>query len=80
MTTSTEQKPPDAKTIIIMVLLALQFGLQPILTKSYIPQTVCKSSVVLCQEAVKFALAFFLLQIRGGIKESLEGTCNEKGL
>ncbi|KAL3803867.1 hypothetical protein HJC23_004029 [Cyclotella cryptica] len=64
-TTSTVS-PPAAPTnkdalspmaIACMSLLALQFGVQPILVRKYTPQTIVRSSVVLVQEVVKFAIA-----------------------
>ena len=43
--------------IAYMSLLALQFGIQPILVRKYTPQTIVRSSVVLVQELVKFGIA-----------------------
>jgi hypothetical protein len=40
-----------------MSLLALQFGIQPILVRKFTPQTIVRSSVVLVQEVVKFVIA-----------------------
>lgn len=40
-----------------MSLLALQFGIQPMLVRKYTPQTIVRSSVVLVQELVKFGIA-----------------------
>jgi hypothetical protein len=40
-----------------MALLALQFGIQPILVRKFTPQTINRSSVVLIQEVVKFGIA-----------------------
>lgn len=40
-----------------MSLLALQFGIQPILVRKFTPQTIVRSSVVLVQEIVKFGIA-----------------------
>jgi UDP-sugar transporter A1/2/3 len=40
-----------------MSLLALQFGIQPILVRKFTPQTIVRSSVVLVQELVKFGIA-----------------------
>lgn len=55
--------------IVCMSLLAVQFGIQPILVRRYTPQTIVRSSVVLVQEVVKFVIA-------GGIY--LSGTSKEK--
>jgi len=43
--------------ITCMALLALQFGIQPILVRKFTPQTIVRSSVVLVQELVKFGIA-----------------------
>ena len=43
--------------IACMSLLALQFGIQPILVRKFTPQTIVRSSVVLVQELVKFGIA-----------------------
>ena len=53
------------EAIVYMILLAFQFGLQPSLTRRFTPPTVCRSTVVLCQELLKFALAFFMLTFSG---------------
>lgn len=45
------------KAILFMSLLAIQFGIQPILVKNYTPRGICKSSVVLTQELVKGVIA-----------------------
>jgi hypothetical protein len=75
----SKPKPLDNQAILVMSLLALQFGIQPILTKRYTPPTVCKSTVILCQEVVKFALAAFMLHMSGGGKAALDGKlrCDE---
>jgi len=43
--------------ITCMSLLALQFGIQPLLVRKFTPQTIVRSSVVLVQEVVKFGIA-----------------------
>mmetsp|Transcript_8807 Transcript_8807/g.13065 ORF Transcript_8807/g.13065 Transcript_8807/m.13065 type:complete len:497 (-) Transcript_8807:120-1610(-) len=43
--------------IVYMSLLALQFGIQPILVRKFTPQTIVRSSVVLVQEVMKFGIA-----------------------
>jgi len=50
---------------LYMFLLALQFGFQPILTKTFTPATVCRSSVVIVQESIKFMLAGIFLLASG---------------
>lgn len=56
-----------------MVILAFQFGLQPILTRRFTPPTVSRSSVVFVQECLKFVLAFSMLYISGDTEAALEG-------
>lgn len=62
-TTTTVDKPPkqyeglSPAAIIYMSLLALQFGIQPILVRKFTPQTIVRSSVVLVQEVMKFGIA-----------------------
>jgi len=41
------------KAIIAMFLLALQFGIQPVVTKQFTSKTIIKSTVIFTQEAVK---------------------------
>jgi hypothetical protein len=67
-------KPLDKQTILYMTLLALQFGLQPVLMRTFTPSTVTKSSVLLTQEMVKFAMAYLMLIMSGGRKSASEGT------
>jgi UDP-sugar transporter A1/2/3 len=55
-TQTTEDLPRQA--ILYMTLLAVQFGVQPILVRQFTPQGICKSSVVLTQELVKGVIAF----------------------
>ena len=56
-----------------MSLLALQFGMQPALTRKYTPPTTCRSAVIIMQECVKFVIAIFMLSSSGQLKPALEG-------
>ena len=63
-TSQTKQQPSHQQdsalsptAITCMSLLALQFGIQPILVRKYTPQAINRSSVVLVQELVKFGIA-----------------------
>ena len=60
-TSSTKQQGRQdglsTTAITCMSLLALQFGVQPILVRKFTPQTIVRSSVVLVQEVVKFGIA-----------------------
>jgi len=49
-----------------MMLLALQYGWQPLLTKECIDPEVQRTSVVIVQEVSKFAIAFVMLYSEGG--------------
>ncbi|KAL7446102.1 hypothetical protein ACHAXH_008714 [Discostella pseudostelligera] len=57
--------------IACMSLLALQFGIQPILVRKFTPQTIVRSSVVLVQEIVKFGIAG-AMYVSGTKKETRE--------
>ena len=61
------------EAIASMALLALQFGMQPALTRQYTPPTTCRSAVIIMQECVKFVIAIFMLSSSGQLKPSLEG-------
>lgn len=52
-----QQEGLTPTAIVCMSLLAVQFGIQPILVRRYTPQTIVRSSVVLVQEVVKFVIA-----------------------
>ncbi len=54
---SSQSEGLSPTAIVCMSLLALQFGIQPILVRKYTPQTIVRSSVVLVQEVVKFGIA-----------------------
>jgi len=69
-----QQQQNDGLTptaIMCMSLLALQFGVQPILVRKYTPQTIVRSSVVLVQEVVKFGIAG-AIYFSGTKKETME--------
>ncbi len=53
------------EALACMLLLALQFGLQPSLTRKYTPKNINKSTVVFTQDAVKFCMAALALSITG---------------
>mmetsp|Transcript_2107 Transcript_2107/g.6075 ORF Transcript_2107/g.6075 Transcript_2107/m.6075 type:complete len:390 (-) Transcript_2107:23-1192(-) len=61
------------EAIASMSLLALQFGMQPALTRKYTPPTTCRSAVIIMQECVKFVIAIFMLSSSGQLKPALEG-------
>ena len=72
--TDQNAKPLDKKAILYMLLLSLQFGLQPVFTRKFTPPTVNRSSVILMQETVKFGMAYFMLHMSGGKKTAFDGT------
>ena len=59
-----------------MMLLAVQYALQPRLSRKYIPPQVNKQSVAMVEEVVKtgIAAAIFCLKPRDIIQSSLQGT------
>ncbi|ACI65730.1 predicted protein, partial [Phaeodactylum tricornutum CCAP 1055/1] len=63
----------DRSALIYMLLLAVQFGLQPILTRRFTPPDITRSTVVLIQELVKGLLALSMMQITGSTKSALNG-------
>lgn len=66
-TTTTTRQPKQSpithdtaipqKAIVYMALLAIQFGIQPLLVRRFAPTGICKSSVVLVQELTKGLIA-----------------------
>jgi UDP-sugar transporter A1/2/3 len=56
--TSQTSKGVPRNAILYMSLLAIQFGVQPILVRRFTPMGICKSSVVLTQELVKGVIAY----------------------
>ena len=46
-----------------MLLLAIQFGSQPILTRMFTPKTITRSTVVMMQDVVKVVLSFILMMV-----------------
>jgi UDP-sugar transporter A1/2/3 len=56
-----------------MLLLSLQFGMQPTLTRNFTPDGICRSTVILMQEILKFVFASFMLTISGSKKEAITG-------
>ena len=55
---------------VYMSILALQFGLQPILTKLYTPSNIIRSTVVLAQDLVRMLTAGFLLFSSGCLSDT----------
>ncbi|KAL3896792.1 MAG: hypothetical protein SGARI_007077, partial [Bacillariaceae sp.] len=69
--------PPSSsdsgKAMFYLLLLSLQFAFQPILTRTYTPQNICRSTVILCQELLKFLLAYAMLTLSGNTKTAIQG-------
>ena len=63
----------SVEAIISMILLALQFGLQPSLTRKFTPKKINKSTVVFTQDIAKFCMAASALFITGGWSEAIVG-------
>lgn len=62
------------KAIVYMILLAIQFGIQPIITRRYTSPTINKSTVLLVQEIVKFIMAYSMLFLSGDTSNVMKGT------
>jgi UDP-sugar transporter A1/2/3 len=73
--TKTSSAPPslDRKAIFYMFLLSLQFAFQPLLTRTYTPTNICRSTVILIQELLKFLLASFMLTVSGSYRSAVSG-------
>ncbi|KAL3938681.1 MAG: hypothetical protein SGBAC_006454 [Bacillariaceae sp.] len=52
-----QQDGLSKKAILFMSLLAVQFGIQPVLVRKFAPRGICKSSVVMTQEFTKGIIA-----------------------
>lgn len=63
----------DRKAVFYMVLLSLQFAFQPILTRKFTPTKICRSTVILMQELLKFLLAFLMLTASGSYRSAVRG-------
>eukprot|EP00591_Stephanopyxis_turris_P010810 CAMPEP_0195506952 /NCGR_PEP_ID=MMETSP0794_2-20130614/482_1 /TAXON_ID=515487 /ORGANISM="Stephanopyxis turris, Strain CCMP 815" /LENGTH=455 /DNA_ID=CAMNT_0040633439 /DNA_START=55 /DNA_END=1422 /DNA_ORIENTATION=+ len=63
----------NVEGLFYMFLLALQFGLQPVLTKRFTPQTVNRSTVVMAQDVVKFFMAGAFLVLSGNWGAAVSG-------
>lgn len=63
MAATTQGPPLDGKALFYMFLLALQFGIQPSLTRHFTPPGINRSTVILVQEVMKFGLAATMLRL-----------------
>lgn len=62
------------KAVFFMFLLALQFGLQPILWREFVKKdVVIDASLVFVQELTKLVLALIVLQLETGIGKAFKG-------
>mmetsp|Transcript_2577 Transcript_2577/g.6705 ORF Transcript_2577/g.6705 Transcript_2577/m.6705 type:complete len:380 (-) Transcript_2577:201-1340(-) len=68
---SGHSAPLSVRALGYMCLLALQFGLQPILTRRFTPPTVCRTTVIIGQEMLKFFLGLFMLTTSGNFKRAI---------
>lgn len=71
--TTTTSTGMNQKAIVYMILLAIQFGIQPIITRRYTLSTINKSTVLLVQEIIKFIMAYSMLLISGDISHAIQG-------
>ena len=65
-------------SFVLMMLLAIQYAIQPRLSKKYIHPSIQKESVALVEEVVKtgFATAIFFSKPASEVSSALKGTCN----
>lgn len=71
---ATNDSTLTREAVFYMVLLALQFGLQPILSRHFTPSGISRSSVVLVQEFLKFFMALLMLFLSGSMQSATTGT------
>lgn len=69
----SSNSPLDGRAFFYMALLAVQFGIQPILSRTYTTPDINKSTVILVQEVVKFLLAFLMLNLSGSRQSAIQG-------
>lgn len=73
MSSKSSSPPLDGRALFYMALLAIQFGIQPILTRTYAAPGINKSTVILMQEILKFVLAFTMLNLSGSRETAVKG-------
>eukprot|EP00550_Attheya_septentrionalis_P013455 CAMPEP_0198303180 /NCGR_PEP_ID=MMETSP1449-20131203/56754_1 /TAXON_ID=420275 /ORGANISM="Attheya septentrionalis, Strain CCMP2084" /LENGTH=395 /DNA_ID=CAMNT_0044005665 /DNA_START=166 /DNA_END=1353 /DNA_ORIENTATION=- len=69
----SESSALSRQAIFYMCLLALQFGMQPSLSRRFTPPTVCRSSVVMIQEVTKFFIGLIMLTSQRQLRTALKG-------
>jgi hypothetical protein len=69
-----EKRGVHHKAVLYMILLAIQFGIQPIITRRYTSSTINKSTVLFVQEVIKFLMAYGMLLLSGETSTALQGT------
>jgi hypothetical protein len=62
------------KAVLYMTLLAIQFGIQPIITRRYTSSMINKSTVLFVQEIIKFIMAYGMLLLSGDTSKAIQGT------
>jgi hypothetical protein len=70
----------DRKAILYLFLLAIQFGVQPSLTRRYTPCGIIRSTVLLIQEIIKFFIAFLMLKLSGSFREAIKGELQKRNI
>eukprot|EP00934_Nitzschia_sp_Nitz4_P002181 Nitzschia sp. Nitz4//scaffold161_size51353//45905//47003//NITZ4_006960-RA/size51353-snap-gene-0.7-mRNA-1//1//CDS//3329537945//2181//frame0 len=63
----------DGRAFTLLAFLALQSGIQPILTQKFTAQGICLSSVIMVQEFVKCGMAFAMLVLSGSFRTAVSG-------
>eukprot|EP00429_Kryptoperidinium_foliaceum_P009738 CAMPEP_0176004480 /NCGR_PEP_ID=MMETSP0120_2-20121206/1715_1 /TAXON_ID=160619 /ORGANISM="Kryptoperidinium foliaceum, Strain CCMP 1326" /LENGTH=416 /DNA_ID=CAMNT_0017337163 /DNA_START=46 /DNA_END=1293 /DNA_ORIENTATION=+ len=77
---STHSKPLQSALVgalprssLYLGALAVQFGVQPLLTKSYTPTSIVRSTVILAQDFVRFCTCGLLLLASGSWSSAVQG-------
>lgn len=72
VTAGSQARPMTAEGILYLALLAIQFGMQPLLYKEFMAKDVDKGSIVLACEVIKFVLASTMLVTSGSAAKAFE--------
>eukprot|EP00283_Hemiselmis_rufescens_P004922 CAMPEP_0173431276 /NCGR_PEP_ID=MMETSP1357-20121228/9469_1 /TAXON_ID=77926 /ORGANISM="Hemiselmis rufescens, Strain PCC563" /LENGTH=243 /DNA_ID=CAMNT_0014395733 /DNA_START=299 /DNA_END=1026 /DNA_ORIENTATION=+ len=67
------EDPGTSRAIFYSVLLAVQFGFQPILMKECVSDGVISASMAFIQELCKLVLALIVIQMERGLRRSAKG-------
>ena len=77
-TTTTTQThavalPAIRTSSMYLALLAVQFGIQPLLTKAFTPRGIIRSTVIIAQDFLRFTTCFLVLRLSGNWSTAIQG-------